>query len=96
MQPAVDTFLKTILRSGLLDQEQLKVAYRAVPRDQRDSPQTVAEHLVKMGKLSRFQADKLLAGTAMGLVVGPYQVLAPIGRGAPGGGGLRSGSKASP
>ena len=56
--------------SGLLDQEQLKAAYRAVPRDQRETPQTVAEQLVKMGKLSRFQADKLLAGTAMGLVVG--------------------------
>jgi serine/threonine protein kinase len=81
MEPAVDSFLKAVLRSRLLEAEQVKAAYRAVPRDHRADPRTVAEFFIKTGKLSRFQATKLLAGTAMGLVLGPYQVLAPIGRG---------------
>jgi eukaryotic-like serine/threonine-protein kinase len=84
MEPAVDTFLKTVLRSGLLGADELKAAYRSLPRDQRQSPRQVADQLVKTGKLSRFQARKLLAGTPMGLKFGPYQILAPIGRGAMG------------
>jgi serine/threonine protein kinase len=79
--PPVDDFLKTILRSGLLDREQLKADLRNVPLEQRQDPQALAEHLIKSGKLSRFQAHKLLEGTALGLKLGPFQVLAPIGKG---------------
>jgi serine/threonine protein kinase len=81
MDPSVDSFLKTVLRSGVLDADQLKAGYRAVAKEQRHDPRAVAEHLIKTGKLSRFQANKLLAGTGKGLVLGPYQVLAPIGKG---------------
>ena len=51
-----------------------------MPVEGRSRPATVAEHLVKQGKLSRFQARKLLRGTCVGLVLGAFQVLAPIGR----------------
>jgi serine/threonine protein kinase len=81
IQQSVDDFLRTVLRSGLLDREQLQGALRAVPLDQRGDPGAVAEHLVRTGKLSRFQAAKLREGTALGLKLGSYQVLAPIGRG---------------
>jgi serine/threonine protein kinase len=74
-------FLQSVLRSGLLNRTQLKQAWRAVPRDQRDDPQALAEHLIKTGKLSRFQARKLLKGLSRGLLLGPFQVLAPIGKG---------------
>jgi serine/threonine protein kinase len=79
--PAVEGFLKTVLRSGLLNREQLGEALRPVPPDQRDSPEVLADHLVKTGRLSRFQARKLLQGKTLGLVLGPFQVLAPIGKG---------------
>jgi serine/threonine protein kinase len=78
---AVDDFLKTVLRSGLLDRDQLEAALRTVPAEQRDDPEAVAKCLVYAGQLSSFQARKLLEGTARGLLLGPYQVLAPIGRG---------------
>ena len=78
---SVDAFLRLVLRSGLLDRAQLQAALRGVPLGQRDRPLPLAEHLVKIGKLSRFQARKLLSGTCVGLVLGPFQVLAPIGRG---------------
>jgi serine/threonine protein kinase len=81
MPQMADNFLKAVLRSGLLDRDQLQAALRVVPRDRRDDPETLAEQLIKAGKLSRFQARKLLKGTASGLVLGPFQVLAPLGRG---------------
>jgi serine/threonine protein kinase len=52
-----------------------------VPADRLADAQHVADHLVKIGKLSRFQATKLLQGATLGLVLGPYHVLSPIGKG---------------
>jgi eukaryotic-like serine/threonine-protein kinase len=78
---SVESFLKTILRSGVLDRQQLRQALRNVPADQRQDAEAVADHLVNAGKLSRFQASKLLRGMALGLVLGPFHVLAPIGKG---------------
>src|SRR5438105_2054777 len=77
----VNGFLRTVLRSGLLDREQLQAALRTVPLDRRNDAEAVADHLIRAGRLSRFQANKLLQGTALGLVLGPFQVLAPIGKG---------------
>jgi serine/threonine protein kinase len=79
--PALDSFLSTVLRSGLMSKEELEDTLRATPRQLRHDPEALADHLVKIGKLSRFQANKLLQGTAMGLILGPFQVLAPIGKG---------------
>ena len=36
---------------------------------------------MRTGRLSRYQAQKLLKGRCLGLLLGPYQVLAPIGKG---------------
>ena len=74
-------FLKTILRSGFSTGSSSRRPCSAVPARPTQDPEAVAEHLVKLGKLSRFQARKLLKGTAKGLVLGPFRVLAPIGKG---------------
>src|SRR5205085_5448523 len=79
--PTVDDFLRSVLRSGLLDRDGLQAALRGVPRERRDDPQALADHLIRTGHLSRFQARKLLKGAALGLMLGPFQVLAPVGRG---------------
>ncbi len=81
MPQAVDTFLKTILRSGLLDREQLQDALRGLPKDRRGRPEDLADHLIERGTLSRFQAQKLLQGASVGLRLGSYFIEAPIGRG---------------
>ena len=78
---SVDSFLKSILRSGVLDRQELSQALRSVPSEQRQDAEALADHLVEAGKLSRFQASKLLRGMAVGLVLGPFHVLAPIGKG---------------
>lgn len=81
-EPAcVERLLKAVLRSKLLDRETLQEALRDLALDRRDDPDAVADHLIKSGKLSRFQARKLLQGQSAGLVLGPFQILAPIGKG---------------
>jgi serine/threonine protein kinase len=82
--PSVEAFLKTVLRSGVLGRDELQAALRETAPPQRQNPEMLAQALVEMGKLTRFQADKLLNGTALGLVLGPFHVMAPVGRGAMG------------
>jgi tRNA A-37 threonylcarbamoyl transferase component Bud32 len=77
----VEAFLKTVLRSGLLTSQQLQVALQPVPPERLADAKFLADHLVQTGKLSRFQANKLLVGVVKGLVLGPFHMLAPIGKG---------------
>src|SRR5262249_34652842 len=79
--PTVDDFLRALLRSKLMDRAEVEQAMRGVPRGLRADAKEVAEHFIKTGKLSRFQASKLLKGIGAGLVLGAYQILAPIGKG---------------
>src|SRR5437879_5164813 len=76
-----DAFLRSVLRSGLLDRATLQTELRAVPLDQRGDADVLADQLVKIGKLTRFQAHKLLKGASLGLVLGPFHILAPIAKG---------------
>src|SRR5437764_130277 len=78
-QTAVEAFLKALQRSGLLDDARLQSALKVAPVGGR--VELLAEFLVRRGVLTRFQAAKLLAGTHSGLVLGPYHLLAPVGRG---------------
>src|SRR5437868_6473859 len=77
----VDAFLKAAVRSGLLSADEFQAARDELPEERRDDPRALADLLVKAGKLSRFQAEKLLKGTALGLLLGPFEIVAPIGRG---------------
>jgi serine/threonine protein kinase len=79
--PTVETFCKNVLRSGLLDRAQLQATAVELPPDQRDDSRALAELLVKKGRLSRFQANKLLKGAAKGFLLGHYQIVAPLGKG---------------
>jgi serine/threonine protein kinase len=78
---SADAFLRTVMRSGLLDRATLQTELRAVPLDQRGDADVLAEHLIKIGKLTRFQSHKLLKGASLGLVLGPFHILAPIAKG---------------
>jgi serine/threonine protein kinase len=80
----VEMFLRAVLRSKLLDEPQLAAALKDVVPAIRADADALADHLVRTGKLSRYQSSKLLAGHWRGLFVGPYQVLGPIGKGGTG------------
>ena len=77
----VEDFLRTVLRSGLFDRDALQACLRTMPLDRRANPEAVADFLVQSSRLTRFQARKLLQGTALGLILGPFRVLAPIAKG---------------
>jgi serine/threonine protein kinase len=79
--PTVEEFLKTVVRSNLIERQELKSTLESFPHAQRHDAQALADHLVRAGKLSRFQARKLLLGVSRGLIFGPYQILSMIGKG---------------
>jgi serine/threonine protein kinase len=78
---ALTPFLGTILKSELFTKSELRALLEQAPRDCCMDPALLANHLVQTGRLSCYQARKLLDGTSKGLVLGPYHVLAPIGKG---------------
>jgi serine/threonine protein kinase len=77
----VERFLQAIQRSGLLSSETARQTLAAAPADAQGDAKQLADHFVRLGKLSHFQARKLLDGAAAGLVLGPYQIVMPIGKG---------------
>jgi eukaryotic-like serine/threonine-protein kinase len=77
----VEQFLQALGRSGLLSAAVAREIVEDAPPQTRDSAKHLAEHFVLLGKLSHFQARKLLDGTWAGLVLGSYQIVMPIGRG---------------
>ena len=79
--PSVEEFLKTVIRSGLIQRDQLLLALRGFPAEQRHDTLALSEHLIKTGQLSRFQARKLLQGVARGLILASFQILSLIGKG---------------
>ncbi len=79
--PTADAFVRTLLRSRLLDRAALDAALAGSPRLSYPRARDVADDLIAAGRLTHYQADKLLRGLWQGLVLGPYHVLAPLGRG---------------
>jgi len=75
-------FLAAVARSGLLVPARLAKATAAVPADADTAAAAAA--LVGAGFLTRFQADRLLAGRTDGFVIDPYVIQEEAGRG-PGG-----------
>lgn len=76
--PPLEGFLNTVRRSRLFDPADLdRLAARLRPTSARQ----FADGLIRTGDLTRYQVDKLLDGRWQGLVIGPYSVLAPLGRG---------------
>jgi serine/threonine protein kinase len=79
--PTAEQFLRCVLRSRLLSREELQESLRGVPQEHRDDALALGEHLMRQGKLTRFQVGKLLGGICQGLILGPFRILTPLGRG---------------
>jgi eukaryotic-like serine/threonine-protein kinase len=75
-----EVFLAAVRDADLLTPAQLARVPSAVPPDAVTPPQ-VARALVAAGLLTKFQADRLLAGRTDGFQLGPYVVQDEVGRG---------------
>lgn len=80
-QPKLDPqgFIDNVVASGLMDREELTRALEGMPPT--DRAKVVARYLVESGKLTKFQAEKLLAGRTDGFLLDQYRVLEELGRG---------------
>ena len=74
-------FLAAIVKSRLMEREELRQALLKVPASFRDDTRRLSDALTERGALTRFQAGKLMMGVTRGLRLGPYALLAPIARG---------------
>ena len=73
------TFLNSLRTSRLLSEEELAAALEKLPSTERG--RVLARGLVELGLLTRFQAERLLAGLTEGFILGQYRILDEIGRG---------------
>lgn len=80
-EPSVEAFLSTLGFSGLIEQSRLETILTSIPLLAQCHARSLADTLVADGHLTRYQAEKLFQGFWQGLVLGPYHVLAPLGRG---------------
>src|SRR5262249_21113505 len=76
---ARDTSQQLLTDCGLLSSLEVEAALKTVAPDQ--GPQTLAENLVRQGRLTAYQANELRNGRAKGLVLGEYEVLERLGAG---------------
>jgi eukaryotic-like serine/threonine-protein kinase len=76
--PSLEAFLNLVRKSRLIDGAVLD---RAVSKHGKATSRELADLLIRSGDLTHYQAEKLLHGHWRGLAVGPYRILAPLGRG---------------
>ncbi len=76
--PPLEPFLAALRRSRLIDPTDLD---RFIGRLPAETAREFADALIRTNELTRYQADKLLLGRWQGLVLGPYHILVPLGRG---------------
>jgi serine/threonine protein kinase len=71
-----DAFLNHLRRSGLASERDLA----SLPPEPA-SGKLLARHLVERGALTKYQAERLLAGQPDGFFLGPYRILDELGQG---------------
>lgn len=79
----VESFLQVVRQSGLIDKDQLAKllqGYEARGLDVKKS-QAIADALIADEVITRWQADKLLAGKHKGFTLGKYKLLDLLGKG---------------
>ena len=82
---ACEPFIYELRRSNLIERGQLdQVLEDFLRRNPRAEPNSLADHLISQGILTRFQADRVIAGKTQGLVLGPYVLSDAVGSGSMG------------
>lgn len=74
-----ETFLKNLHKSGLLASHDLEEVLPRLPATDRG--RSLARAMVRMGLLTKFQAELVLAGRTQGFFLGQYRILEQIGQG---------------
>jgi len=78
------SFLDLVKRSRLIEEDQLEKflkEYRASHGELPERQEAIAEALIEVDLLTRWQAEKLLAGKHRGFILGKYKFLRQLGKG---------------
>jgi hypothetical protein len=79
---APGAFLERVVAVGLIEEAEVEAFLKRFSRAARpESAELLARELVRVGKLTEYQAGALLQGKARGLSIGDYVVLDKLGRG---------------
>jgi eukaryotic-like serine/threonine-protein kinase len=85
LDPQASQFWQAAIRSGLVDVEHLTACWDAIDPAKRDDPEQINQRLarraVRLGSLTLWQAQQLLAGRATGYMVDRYRLLDLLGQG---------------
>jgi eukaryotic-like serine/threonine-protein kinase len=73
------TFLAYLLQSGLISAKDMEAVAKDLPDTHRG--RVLARALVEKGILTKFQAERLLAGRTSGFILGQYRLLDCLGQG---------------
>ena len=77
----VEVFLQALRRSRLIARGRIDAALAEMPAASRVTAAEMGEWFVSQELLTHFQVVKLTRGTWQGLVLGPYHILSPLGKG---------------
>lgn len=84
-QEAIHDFVGKLRRANLIERGQVEpVVNDFLNKHPAAKPPALAEHLVRLGVLTPFQAERLLKGDVMGFVFGPYTLQEALGSGSMG------------
>ncbi|HEV3168109.1 MAG TPA: serine/threonine-protein kinase, partial [Isosphaeraceae bacterium] len=78
----LDDFVANVTRSGLVASAEIQQAlFRINEEPDSSAPVRLARVLIEQGRLTPYQANKLLAGATRGFFLGGYKILRPLGEG---------------
>jgi len=79
---SLQQFVENLARSGLMSADEVSAFQRSQRAEkQLEDAQTLAQALVRAGKLTKYQAQMVYQGRPKGLVFGEYTVLDKLGQG---------------
>src|SRR5919198_3392297 len=82
---ACEWFVWDLRRSNLVERGRLdQLVGEFLARHPDAEPPALAEHLVRQGILTDFQAERLLQGKTQGFVLGPFTLMDALGAGSMG------------
>lgn len=82
LDDASRAFVRRSLSAGVVTLEEVKTVVASLLAGSPEfSPQRLADGLVGAGILTKWQANKLLAGKSKGFFLGTYKLLRPLGKG---------------
>jgi eukaryotic-like serine/threonine-protein kinase len=80
--PRLDDFVADLLKSRLVARAALDPLLATLPREsEADAAVRLARRLIQEGRITHYQARKLLAGATQGFFLGGYRILRPLGEG---------------